>query len=424
MRIATAYNRWWVVLVSMLAMVVGPGPLLGYTFGVFLDSIATDLGLTRANLSFAYSCSVLGTALVAPFIGKLIDRLGCRAFALRAAWLSCAAIASLAWLPRSAALVYIWFFGIGVATASFGPIVFARMICAWFDARRGLALGLTLAGAGLGTALVPVIGHWLLEMVGWRQAYFCLAALSLCIAFPILALGFREPELARRDIGRGTSEHAATGYTPREAFKRLEFRFLFLVIFVSSASILGTTVHLIPLLTDRGILSANAAQIASVVGIAMIFGRVCSGYLADRYFAPRVMAGVLATASVGILILVNATSGPLLIVGAACLGFGMGAELDLVAYLVSRYFGLRSFAELYAYIFMGYVFGTASGPLIIGISFGETGSYHAALTVFAILIMLTATVLMRFRPYPDFASSQPVTSPTLESSERAEACAD
>jgi predicted MFS family arabinose efflux permease len=198
-----------------------------------------------------------------------------------------------------------------------------------------------------------------------------------------------------KDPGKTSKE----GMNSREALRDSRFWLLFGAVFLVAMSVIGCLIHLVPMLTDRGISAQSAAFAISLLGGAVIPGRVGSGYLLDRIHASHVAAYFFSAAAVGILLLLSGMSGFIVFVAAALVGLGMGAEGELIAYLVGRYFGLRSFSEVYGYALISFTLGGIIGPLVMGIGFDVTGSYRFALGVF-LLSMIVGTVLMtRLGPY-------------------------
>jgi cyanate permease len=169
------------------------------------------------------------------------------------------------------------------------------------------------------------------------------------------------------------------------------------VLFAASISQNGAIAHLSALLTDRGISAANAAWAASAMGAAILAGRLITGWLLDRFFAPRVAFCLLAIASLGTLFLSGARSLQWGITGAAMIGFGMGGEADVTPYVIAKYFGLRSFSALYGFTWTAYAIAGAIGPVIMGKAFDATRSYQTLLFQLA-LLTLAAAVLMLFLP--------------------------
>src|SRR5205823_11926216 len=133
--------------------------------------------------------------------------------------------------------------------------------------------------------------------------------------------------------------------------------------------------HLAAMLTDAGISAQTAALASSAAGAGLLTGRVGTGLLLDRYFGPRIAICFSGGAAMGIVLLLMTQAGPMTFVGAFLVGMGMGAEGDVIAYLTGRYFGLKSFAEIYGLAFGSFVLAGAGGALFMGIGFDRSGSY-------------------------------------------------
>ena len=181
-------NPWSVVAGSTLALVVCNGPVVAFTFGLFLKPISQEFGWNRGAMSAASAVAALMIAVVVPFAGMLVDRFGVRRILLPVIVLSSISIAAISLTPASL-LVFVTLYAVaGLATAGHGPQPYAKTIAAWFDSRRGLALGIAMAGVGLGIVLVPQLTRYLIETYGWRSAYVGLGALLFAVAFPAVAL--------------------------------------------------------------------------------------------------------------------------------------------------------------------------------------------------------------------------------------------
>jgi MFS family permease len=127
-------------------------------------------------------------------------------------------------------------------------------------------------------------------------------------------------------------------------------------------------------------------------------GRLGTGYLLDRIFAAR-LASVLFAASasgIGLLWLGNR---PAAFAGAFLVGLGLGAEIDLIPYMTSRYFGLRDFGKVYSSLFAAFALAGALGPLLIGRDFDRTGSYSRPLAAFVVATLLASVLMNLLGPY-------------------------
>jgi len=156
---------------------------------------------------------------------------------------------------------------------------------------------------------------------------------------------------------------------------------------------------MVAMLTDRGSSVQAAALGSSLLGVALLIGRVGTGYLLDRVFAPRLAALFFGGSPLefGLLWMSNVTA--MALGGAFLIGLGMGVEVDIIAYLISRYFGLRSSGKIYGLAFGAYVLAGALGPLMMGAGFDLTGSYHAPLAVFFLSTLVATVLITQIGPY-------------------------
>lgn len=381
-------NPWWVVVGAVAGLFVGQGPVFVGTFGVFLKPIMADMGWDRGTASFALSAGSFFSAFAVPVFGRLMDRRTIRAVALPSIVAYGVLLAAVGLSPHG-----LWGFVIlmglaGVASTIQSPLPYAKAIAAWFDHRRGLALGIAMAGVGLGGFVIPQLTRAAIDGYGWRGAYAVLGALTIVIALPAVALWVREP-LPGEGERRATTA-AAPGMTAREALRTGHFWLLGGTFFLVALGILGMQGHIVPLLTDHGLSPARAAATLGMFGLATLAGRLLVGFLLDRIYAPYVATVFFLVPVLGFALLA-AASGPLPTVGVVLMGLGLGSEIDLIAFLTSRYFGQRAFGEIYGYFFMIFGLGAAAGPASAGALFQMAGSYQPAL-VGAGTVLVIATV--------------------------------
>jgi MFS family permease len=385
-------SPWWVVVGAVAGLAVGQGPVFVGTYGVFLKPIMADMGWDRGTASFALSAGPFFSAFAFPLFGRLMDRRTIRAVALPAIVVYGILLAAVGLSPHGL-WVFVMLMGLaGAASTIQSPLAYAKAIAAWFDRRRGLALGIAMAGVGLGGFVVPQVARASIDGFGWRGAYAVLGALTVVIAFPAVALWVREPlpgEGERRAV-----TGAAPGLTVREALGTGRFWLLGGTFFLVALGIVGMQGHIVPLLTDHGLSPALAAATLGMFGLATLAGRLVVGFLVDRIYAPYVATVFFLAPVLGFALLATA-SGAFPTVGVALMGLGLGSEIDLIAFLTSRYFGQRMFGEIYGYFFMIFALGTAAGPAAAGAMFQMAGSYRpaligasAALTVAAVGINL------------------------------------
>lgn len=385
---------WRIVLGAAFGVGFGITGLPFYTLGVFLKPLAGEFHWTRGAVSVSALCLHLGWAVMAPFVGRLADIIDVR----RLGMLSLAGL-SLGFLGASQITGQIWTLYLALTLLAMAgsasiPIVWTRVVTGWFDKSRGLALALTLVGTGVASILAPLTVTPLIQNYGWRVSYVVLAAITAFIAIPVVALLFGKLKAVR-----SARQVADFGVTLGEAVRSAPFWYLMIAFFFASLCVGGSIVHLIPLLTDNGMTPVRAASVASLLGVATIIGRLGVGYLLDIFPARYVSSAFLLVPVIGCLILATGqTSTALSIAAAITFGLAAGAEVDLIAYLIGRYFGLKAYGRIYGWVLVAFGLGAAFGPPISGYVFDAAGNYRPALYTGAVLYIIAAGLLLRLGP--------------------------
>jgi predicted MFS family arabinose efflux permease len=394
----SAYSsRWWVVLGSTVGLIVGNGPIVFFTFGLFLRPVTSEFHWDRATFSSSLVVGHTLAAIAFPFIGRLIDRYGVRPVTLTCITLFSMATAGISLTPPSPAIFIVLSGLCGLTSAGQAPPPYAKAISAWFDERRGVALGIAMAGIGIGATVVPQFARLMIETYGWRMAYVALGVATFALAFPAVALFVREPDAPAREVDPRAA--LLPGITVGESLRSASFWFIAVAVFLVVMTVNGTIGHLVPLLTDRGIAVQRATSTLSAVGLSVIGGRLVAGYLLDRFFAPYVAAGLFLLPLTGLALLGAGAGGAAPVFAAISLGFGLGSEVDVIGFLVGRYFGLRAFGEIYGYLFAIFTLGTGFGPYLMAVSFDVTQSYNMTLIGFGAALVVASVLISRLGPY-------------------------
>ncbi len=404
-----SWNRWWIVFASILGLIVGQGSINVFAAGVFLKPVAQELGFGRGEISSAIGLSSVVTALMIPFFGRLVDRFGVRPMLLGSIALFACATAALSLLTASTTMLLLLFAISGVMSVGQTPTAYCKVITEWFDRQRGLALGLALAGVGLGTALIPQISNALIGNFGWRMGYVGLGVTILVLAFLPVALFVREhprAEAARASHHAAREISSLPGIGFAEAIRTWRYWAMMLTFFFAATTINGTLIHVVPLLTDRGIPVGVAIGALSAAGLALIGGRVVAGYFIDKIFAPYIALIFLISPMVGIGILATGVASP--IIGTVLLGLGIGAEIDLMSFIISRYFGVRFFGSLHGFMFGPVLLGNAVGASILGWCFQLMHSYTPGFALFEALLAVACVLIMTLGRYRYPAVPEPI----------------
>lgn len=380
-------QHWRTLAGCTIAASIGTIGLHAYTSGAFVHALTADAGFTRDQMALATLILSACVAICAPFAGVLMDRYGAIRIVSIAVIGEALAFALLGLIPADFTAYAIGILLLAILGVGTTPPGFARMVTARFDRARGLALGLMISGLGIMAITGPIWATWVIDQLGWRGGYLVMAGL-------VLLLGGSGVLLIRSE-GNGNAARAAPSLRTGDfsALRRPLFWMMLLGFLAPAFFSGGYLLHMISLLRERGFTPEGAARIQSLIGVAVLVGRMGSGYALD-HFPPQWVAAVAFMIS-GLACALLLQSDPIL-VGVAALGIGLtiGAELDIMAYFISRYFGLESFGRLYALAYACLITSAGASPVLISKVAGLGGGYSAALIVSTIGTVAGAMILM------------------------------
>ena len=403
------FGRGWRVLAaSVVGLAFGTAPLVVNSVGFAFSSLKLETGWSLTEISAGLLIYGLSTAALAPFCGVLADRFGIRQIALASLAGVAAALALLAIFATTSLLVY---YGLWVLLALLGTgtmaIIWSRTVNLWFARARGLALGILLMGTSLAALVVPQIAVRAAESGGWRGVFAAIAVLPLVVAAPLALAWFRAP---RADETPAPLDSAGRhlGLSARGALRTRAFWLLWTSILLVSLAYAGAHVHLPGIVARHGVSPAGAANLLGVLGGAVVAGRLGAGVLLDRFWGPGVCFPLLLLPVAACWLLMGTTSSLAgLTLAVALLGLATGAEGDLLAYLASRYFGLRSFGQIAGFLYVPLGLAHAASPLLYATSRDATGSYDMMLVAAMLLFTIGAALLLGMGAYPDFRARPP-----------------
>jgi len=401
---------WRVLLASSMGVAWGASPVPIYAIGVFAVPLTEAYGWGRGDVMLATLPMTIAMILVVTYVGALADRIGVRPVVLASLTAFGIAFGALALTPDSLPVFYAMWFLMGMVGAGSTPVGWTRGVVAWFHRNRGLALALTLMGTGLTASFLPRYASWAIETFGWQLGFVAVALLPLGIALPLAILLFRAPPKAAEAMAPAAAPgQAATapvaadtiGMTLGEAARDYRFWVLAFVVLLVTLQTGGTITNLVPLLQDRGYSAAQAAGFAGTIGISIIIGRVMTGYLIDRFWAPGIAFPLLAMPAVACILLIQPEVTPAMAIAAgAMIGLAAGAETDLIAFMTARYFGLKNYGRIYGVQYAVFGFAGGTSPFLFGRAFDITGSYDLVLWVSAVMVVVAACLLLTMGRYP------------------------
>lgn len=375
-----------------------------YSMGPFIEPIQQEFGWSRARISSGITIAAFLSALFGIPMGMLVDKIGPRRVGLFGVVMMCVALSLLGTATGSESnWVMLWLI-LAFSTLWVQATVWTSAVTSRFEKSRGLALAITLSGASVSATVFPILATWLIGDFGWRQAYMAMGVIWVALILPLMFFFFRgaqdhphTPQSTAADTARNL-----IGLSLSEGWRSPAFYKLLLVSAFFAFTAIGTVVHFVPILKDSGAEPMAAAGVASLVGIFSIVGRLGTGFLLDR-FRGHIVGGLACVIPIFacLLLLVDGASPMSQALAAAIFGLTLGSEVDVIAYLAAKYFGLKNFGALYGAMVMALSLGTAFGPLGAGAAFDHFNSYSQFLVLTAVLMGISSAALFSLGSTPD-----------------------
>jgi MFS family permease len=406
----TTLHYAWVVLGALVVvMLLASG--LRAVFGVFIKPMEATFGWDRASLSGAAAVSLLLLGAAGPVVGWLADRWGPRrVILLSAIVLSAGTMLS----SRVTALWQVYVTSgvlMGLGAGGVGMSTGAALAARWFEARRGLVMGLVGGAMSAGQLVVVPLAVWLTLNYGWRQSFLWLGILMVAVAVPTTWLFVRD-DPAQKGLrayggGRGGPAAGAPAAPPEgrttvaEAMQVPAFWLLaatFLVCGYTSNGLVLT--HLVPHAAEHGFSEMHAAQALGVMGAMNIVGTVASGFICDRFGRKGPLAFYYGVRGLSLLFLLYVWNVPSLHIFAAIFGLNYISTVPPTTTLTANIFGRYSVGSLSGWIFFAHQVGAALGAAVGGWVFQSTGSYSWAFISAALLAFLAVPMALAIREAP------------------------
>lgn len=388
------FYGWAIVAAAFAVTLLGFGS--AYTFSAFFKPLEQEFGASRGEVSLVFSLAGFLYFVLGIVSGPLADRFGARLMASLGMLLVGAGLI-LAGLARSITEVYVAYglgVGIGVGCA-YVPAVGA--VQRWFVRRRGFASGLAVSGVGLGTLVMPPLAAWLIDLVGWRQAYILLGLLVALLGIAMSWLLVNDP----RQRGTGpdgdpldaaAGRSAAPGSTVGEAMRTRQFIGLYGASLTCAFGVFVPFVHLVPYAIDLGIDPTSAVLLLGMIGVGSTAGRFFLGGLADRLGRHASLVAMHAGITVALMIWAMAGSFWTLALFAFLFGMFYGGWVAIIPSVATDFFGSRHIGSILGVLYSSVAFGTLIGPSAAGFAFDIQHSYRLPILV-SIAVSFIAVVL-------------------------------
>jgi len=378
-KIKDIYYGWFIVLATFVALLVLS--IRNYSFGVFIDPLTRDFGWDRAPLTLVFSISLIISSLFGIVSGRLSDKYGVRklmaigTILLSAGFLLSSQIQHLHHL-------YFSFFLIGIGGSAI-YIPATTTVTRWFDEKRGLAIGISVAAIAIGMAGFPPLLERSINAFDWRSTFILIGILTLSALSFSTALMRRSPPDSEDEKVRIDEE----SYTLKEALKTHYFWIIYFMFLMAQFSALTITVHIVPYSTDIGLSSFYAAATLTAVGLANILGRVLGGWTSDKLGVIKGVSIFFVFQSIAIFSL-PLFSGLIAIYSVAILfGLSYGGWVMIYPVITSRLFGTKHSGAILGALGTVAGIGGAVGPYVAGFIYDVTGLYDLAFLISGFLML-------------------------------------
>ncbi|MGB6230004.1 MAG: MFS transporter [Litorimonas sp.] len=455
---------WPIVLASLVGIALCLSPLPYWALIIIGPELAREFGWSREIITAGFLFMTSGVLIGAPVAGQLVDRYGARKVLLPsivALSLGTMAFSQMSADPR---LFYLIFFVTAVFGSATLPITWTKAIVNNFDRYRGLALGIALTGTGLFGFIASPSIQAMINAFGWRWAYVGVGLLPLLLSLPLALVLFRDdkedrqladmdrtadkpllswiwvpaliavalcgvvitvlstPNGAAKAIGlmaafflayvayvywkaRTQDVSPMPGLTVREIYADYRFWVILFAFMLLGAVVSGIIANSKFILLDKGYTDNQAASLligAGVIGLSTMVGRLVGGYLVDHIWAPLVGFVFLTVPAVGCWILMGDYPIAMNVLALILVGLAAGVEFDLMAYFVSRYFGMKSYGRIYGLIYAAFGLGSGTSPVIFNLIRGDAADYSNVLLLASFGFIIGGAVLLTLGKYRDF----------------------
>jgi len=404
------FYGYWIVAATFLCLLVVSGCGF-FAFSLFVKPLEADLSWDRGGIMVAFTIYVLVRGVASVFTGRMIDRHEARKVITTGAIIVGLGFILLSQMSNLGHF-YLSYAVIGVGMAAMGHVPLSAIVSNWFEKRRGTAIGIMSAGIGAGGfTLAPLIGGYLIPNFGWRDSYLVLALLTWVLIIPLalFVIKTRPADIGLYPDGRQIPETVAVteassltskGVTLKMALATSSFWLIAIAFLTSGFSQVGIIQSQVPHIEDIGFPAVIAAGVLGILGVFSLVSKFAFGWLCDRIPPKYACAIGFVLQMTSIIILMNikpASPQALIWLYATTVGLAAGSWLPTMSMLVSTNFGLATYGAIFGMVSLAMNIGDATGPLMAGYMYTNTGTYHQAFIIFLALYVIAMPAILAVR---------------------------
>lgn len=378
---SAAKEPWSAVIALGITQITAWGSIY-YLFPLLMEPLQSTLGASRSAVVGAFTFSVLVSGLLAPWVGRLIDRSGGRVLMGSASLVACLALSALSQVSTLAQFYVVWaFLGVAMAGSLYEP-AFAVLTRAFVTHHRRAIAVLTLFGGFASTVFWP-LGQALIDEIGWRNTALVFAAMNLLICVPLHLFALPgTSRLAPSPVPVGVTSTQSL----RGALRHATFHWLAAAFTVNALVFSGTAVHLLAMLGSKGMSAAQAAALGALMGPMQVLGRLVEITAGRRVPPSRVAVIAMALLPISLVIFVAA--------GGSITGFmlftllygaGNGAMTIVRGTVPVELYGRQEFGAVNGALAAPVLAAKAFGPLVAALVWSISQDYDTVATALAVV---------------------------------------
>jgi MFS family permease len=409
------FYGWTIVAVGFLSHLVCAFHLSS-TLSVFLKPLTEDLGVSRGLFSLLRSGEIMISAVMAPFIGVLVDRYGGRWLMAGGALLAGSGFILLSQTSAFWQFLLVRWLFVTVGGVFMCSIVVTVTISRWFVKKRGRAIAIASLGQGISKVGIPLLTASLFMWLGWRHTWTVFGVLTLLlVVVPALIFLRRSPEemnLAPDGIpaatprvvqaDRPTTDQTASAnevvWTRAELLRSSTFWLLCVIFGMANIGIAGLNLHVFAYISDIGYPSFIAATVMSIIAFTQLGSTLLWGFVSERVEARKATMLMFVIQAVGLAIAISTEALPPIYAGFCLYGVGLGGSLVLQELIWANYYGRVSLGAVRGLaVLITFAFGAAGAPFF-GFLFDATGSYVFSFVLFVLALLVSAILTLTAGP--------------------------
>ncbi|MFL8712664.1 MFS transporter [Clostridioides sp. GD02377] len=394
------FFRGWLVVFAGLILMISVYGIVNNCASLFIKPVTEDLGFSRSEFSLYYTVIALSTMVIALFMGKLAKK-----FKLKNIMLVGCVLAGIGYIGYSyASSIYVFylmsiFSGLGLGMTTLTPL--SIIISNWFVEKRGLALGLTFMGSGVGGMIFNPIANYIILNYSWRQSYLVLGIIILVTTIPVVLIFMSEKPSDKGLLPYGYNnssenvlDNSVKGIILGDAVKTKIFWIMVVGLILITIIAMGVQMHIASYLTDIGYSPTFAASVISINMGVVILGKILLGYVFDKVGCEKGVIFVGLQVFLGVLALLFASKYPAIIVFIICWGIGNCMGTIVPALITSEIFGKRDYSTIVGVVNAVVLLGAALGSAVTGKLYDMSGGYTLAWMTYLVLTVIMVGLIL------------------------------